>query len=141
MLLKSLHIILRNVPSSSQDCCENIKIEKVLWYLRVCVGVCVHPCLCGYLCTFYVKGVTNCIAAVLDGMVKRENGHIINITSDAGRKVQTSLLSHFPFSHSPGSTYTMSILYARACAHGCKSHYLLLLFIIFFYYYYKTHSA
>ncbi|KAK7495229.1 hypothetical protein BaRGS_00013411, partial [Batillaria attramentaria] len=32
------------------------------------------------------KGVTNCIASVLDGMVKRECGHIINISSDAGRK-------------------------------------------------------
>ncbi|XP_076468299.1 uncharacterized protein LOC143299079 isoform X1 [Babylonia areolata] len=32
------------------------------------------------------KGVTNCIAAVLDGMVKRESGHIINISSDAGRR-------------------------------------------------------
>lgn len=35
----------------------------------------------------FVQGVTNCIAAVLDGMVKRESGHIINISSDAGRKV------------------------------------------------------
>ncbi|KAL8598680.1 hypothetical protein ACOMHN_033245 [Nucella lapillus] len=32
------------------------------------------------------KGMTNCIAGVLDGMVKRESGHIINISSDAGRK-------------------------------------------------------
>ncbi|XP_046369445.2 glycine betaine reductase ATRR-like isoform X1 [Haliotis rufescens] len=32
------------------------------------------------------KGVTNCIGSVLDGMVKRKKGHIINISSDAGRK-------------------------------------------------------
>lgn len=32
------------------------------------------------------KGVTNCVAAVIAGMVKRESGHIINISSDAGRK-------------------------------------------------------
>ncbi|BFZ14993.1 hypothetical protein BsWGS_18032 [Bradybaena similaris] len=32
------------------------------------------------------KGVLNGIGAVLDGMLKRGRGHIINITSDAGRK-------------------------------------------------------
>ncbi|XP_029644000.1 uncharacterized oxidoreductase SSP0419-like [Octopus sinensis] len=32
------------------------------------------------------KGVTNCIGAVLDGMIKKKSGHIVNISSDAGRK-------------------------------------------------------
>ncbi|XP_059147349.1 uncharacterized protein LOC131935076 [Physella acuta] len=32
------------------------------------------------------KGVTNCIGAVLEGMLKRGKGHIVNISSDAGRK-------------------------------------------------------
>lgn len=31
------------------------------------------------------KGVLNCIGAVLDSMVKRKTGHIINISSDSGR--------------------------------------------------------
>ena len=47
-------------------------------------GHCIHNVGCHLS---FVQGVTNCIAAVLDGMVKRESGHIINITSDAGRKV------------------------------------------------------
>ncbi|KAL4230934.1 hypothetical protein ACF0H5_011308 [Mactra antiquata] len=33
-----------------------------------------------------VKGATNCIGAVLDGMLKRGQGHIVNMSSDAGRK-------------------------------------------------------
>ncbi|GFN88134.1 linear gramicidin synthase subunit d-like [Plakobranchus ocellatus] len=32
------------------------------------------------------KGVTNSIGAVLDGMLKRSKGHIVNISSDAGRR-------------------------------------------------------
>ncbi|XP_069130390.1 uncharacterized protein [Argopecten irradians] len=33
-----------------------------------------------------IKGLTNGIGAVLDGMVKRQSGHIVNMSSDAGRK-------------------------------------------------------
>jgi len=33
------------------------------------------------------KGTMNAVAAVLPGMLQQENGHIINISSDAGRKV------------------------------------------------------
>lgn len=38
---------------------------------------------------FYVlfQGVVNCIGGVLDGMLKNKKGHIINISSDAGRVV------------------------------------------------------
>jgi NAD(P)-dependent dehydrogenase (short-subunit alcohol dehydrogenase family) len=34
-----------------------------------------------------VKGVLNCVGTVLGGMVERRRGHIVNISSDGGRKV------------------------------------------------------
>lgn len=37
-----------------------------------------------------IKGVLNCVGAVLGGMVERRQGHIVNISSDSGRKVDIS---------------------------------------------------
>jgi short-subunit dehydrogenase len=33
------------------------------------------------------KGTMNCIGAVLNGMVERKSGHIVNMSSDAGKRV------------------------------------------------------
>lgn len=33
-----------------------------------------------------IKGLTNCIGAVLTGMIDRKCGHIVNLSSDAGRR-------------------------------------------------------
>jgi NADP-dependent 3-hydroxy acid dehydrogenase YdfG len=37
-----------------------------------------------------VKGVLTCVGAVLGRMVERRQGHIVNISSDGGRKVDIS---------------------------------------------------
>ncbi|CAN5606445.1 SDR family oxidoreductase [soil metagenome] len=40
------------------------------------------------------KGMLNCVGAVLDGMLDRGRGHIITISSDAGRKVFPGLAAY-----------------------------------------------
>lgn len=40
------------------------------------------------------KGMLNCVGAVLDGMLDRRRGHIITISSDAGRKVFPGLAAY-----------------------------------------------
>ena len=40
------------------------------------------------------KGMLNCVGAVLGGMLDRERGHVITISSDAGRKVFPGLAAY-----------------------------------------------
>lgn len=49
------------------------------------------------------KGVVNGIGAVLSSMLERKTGHIVNISSDAGRKVCIKWPGGL-HSQSPGST-------------------------------------
>lgn len=39
----------------------------------------------------YKKGALNGVGAVLNGMLERKKGHIVNISSDAGRKAFAGL--------------------------------------------------
>jgi len=55
------------------------------------------------------KGVTNCTGAVLQGMLKRSTGHIVNISSDAGRKVFPGL-----------SVYSASKFFVEAFTQGLR---------------------
>ncbi|VDI15137.1 Hypothetical predicted protein [Mytilus galloprovincialis] len=40
-----------------------------------------------------IKGLTNCAAAVLDGMIKQRSGHIVNMSSDSGKKLSIHIFS------------------------------------------------
>lgn len=55
------------------------------------------------------KGPLNCIGAVLDGMLERGRGHIITISSDAGRKVFPGL-----------SVYSASKFFVEALSQGLR---------------------
>lgn len=55
------------------------------------------------------KGVLNGIAAVLPGMLERKSGHIISVSSDAGRKVFPGL-----------SVYSGSKFFVEAVSQGLR---------------------
>ena len=56
------------------------------------------------------KGVMNCIGAVLDGMLARSAGHIVNISSDAGRQVFPGL-----------AVYSATKFFVEALSKGLRS--------------------
>jgi NADP-dependent 3-hydroxy acid dehydrogenase YdfG len=55
------------------------------------------------------KGTLNCVAAVLRGMLERGRGHIVNISSDAGRKVFPGL-----------TVYSASKFFVEAISQGLR---------------------
>ncbi len=55
------------------------------------------------------KGALNCIGAVLDGMLERGRGHIVMISSDAGRKVFPGL-----------AVYSASKFFVEALSQGLR---------------------
>ena len=55
------------------------------------------------------KGALNCVGAVLSGMLERERGHIVMISSDAGRKVFPGL-----------AVYSASKFFVEALAQGLR---------------------
>ncbi|XP_065058654.1 uncharacterized protein LOC135686369 [Rhopilema esculentum] len=55
------------------------------------------------------KGILNTVAAVLPGMLQRESGHVVNISSDAGRKVFPGL-----------SVYSASKFFVEAFSQGLR---------------------
>lgn len=67
------------------------------------------------------KGVTNGVGAVLNGMVERKRGHIVNMSSDAGRRVRKQLttkklniiLDVFFLNHAKENYYNKSSLYSQ----------------------------
>jgi NADP-dependent 3-hydroxy acid dehydrogenase YdfG len=55
------------------------------------------------------KGALNCVGAVLSGMLQRERGHIVTISSDAGRKVFPGL-----------AVYSASKFFVEALSQGLR---------------------
>ncbi len=55
------------------------------------------------------KGALNCVGAVLPGMLSRESGHIVTISSDAGRKVYAGL-----------AVYSASKFFVEALSQGLR---------------------
>jgi NADP-dependent 3-hydroxy acid dehydrogenase YdfG len=55
------------------------------------------------------KGALNCVGAVLSGMLEREQGHIVTISSDAGRKVFPGL-----------AVYSASKFFVEALSQGLR---------------------
>lgn len=55
------------------------------------------------------KGAINCVGAVLPGMLERERGHIVTISSDAGRKVFPGL-----------AVYSASKFFVEALSQGLR---------------------
>ena len=55
------------------------------------------------------KGALNCVGAVLPGMLERERGHIVTISSDAGRKVFPGL-----------AVYSASKFFVEALSQGLR---------------------
>ena len=55
------------------------------------------------------KGVLNCVGAVLPGMLSRGRGHVVTISSDAGRKVYAGL-----------SVYSASKFFVEALSQGLR---------------------
>jgi NADP-dependent 3-hydroxy acid dehydrogenase YdfG len=69
-LLGPVDILVNNAGILYYTMMKNVNVEE--WQQIVDVNV---------------KGVLNCVGAVLGGMVERRQGHIVNISSDGGRKV------------------------------------------------------
>jgi NADP-dependent 3-hydroxy acid dehydrogenase YdfG len=55
------------------------------------------------------KGMLNCVGAVLGGMIDRRRGHIVTISSDAGRKVFPGL-----------AVYSASKFFVEALSQGLR---------------------
>jgi len=72
--LGPISVLVNNAGVMSYTYMKNLKEEE--WELTVDVNC---------------KGVLNGVGAVLDGMLQRGEGHIVNISSDAGRKAFVGL--------------------------------------------------